>query len=149
MKIFNLQKYDFADKYIRRISEEPKKYYLTFTVKQNNICSSLSEISTNKMMHHISSGNIKINVTKKTVKYNTKLIIPIFFEKIDFGIIPQISLTKLVCPTFLKRKLFIQISKYLSKNKEFFFVIESKKSFNGCRVKKLKRKKRASFRVFK
>ena len=124
-------------------------YYLTIKIKQNNIFCLLSEIIKNKTILKLSSGNLKINISKKTLKYNSKIIIPYFINLIPKSVLSQIFLIKLISPSFLKRKIFLQISRYLKKNQRFFFFIDGKKSFNGCRVPKYKRKKRHKFRILK
>jgi hypothetical protein len=126
-----------------------KRYFLSFRLKQNNIFCFLGEVLTNTTFLKLSSGNLKINVSKKTLKFNTKKIIPYFFSLIPKSVINSIFLVSLTCPLFLRRKLFLQICKALKKTNKFFFIINGKKSFNGCRVAKYKRKKRHKFRILK
>jgi hypothetical protein len=126
-----------------------KLYYLSIRVRQNNIFCFVGEILTNRTIFKLSSGNLNINLSKKTLKFNSKKIIPHFFSLLSKNILNLIFLINLITPRFLKRRFFKQIGKFMKKTKHFFFLLNGKKSFNGCRVKKYKRKKRHKFRIFK
>lgn len=126
-----------------------KLYYLSIRVRQNNIFCFIGEILTNRTIFKLSSGNLNINLSKKTLKFNSKKIIPHFFSLLSKKILDSIFLINLITPRFLKRRFFKQIGKFLKKTKHFFFLLNGKKSFNGCRVKKYKRKKRHKYRIFK
>jgi hypothetical protein len=133
----------------KAISTQYKKkmYYLSVRLRQNNIFCFIGEILTNRTIFKLSSGNI--NLSKKTLKFNSKKIIPHFFSLLSKKILNSIFLVNLITPRFLKRRFFKQIGKFLKKTKSFFFLLNGKKSFNGCRVKKYKRKKRHKYRVLK
>jgi hypothetical protein len=57
-------------------------------------------------------------------------------------------LITIIAPKNLKKKIVNQIQKTLI-NKNIFIEVNEKKTFNGCRPKKQKRKKRKGLRIFK
>jgi len=127
-------------------------YTITIRMTQNNIFCYIGNIVTNKTILKLSSGNVKINITKKTLKFHSTRIIPYFFSLLRSKIIRSVINVNFIVPKSIKKKIFfLVLSKFkkLRKKKYFFklFVFRGKKCFNGCRAPKLKRKKRHKFRI--
>lgn len=148
IKLFEFKRFPNLKKTVS-IRSSKKMYYLSIRVRQNNVFCFIGEILTNRTVFKLSSGNLNINLSKKTLKFNSKKIIPHFFSLLSKNILNSIFLINLITPRFLKRRFFKQIGKFLKNTKHFFFLLNGKKSFNGCRVKKYKRKKRHKYRIFK
>ncbi len=123
---------------------------LTINVASNNIFCTLKNMDTNTMFHSVSSGSYKITVTKRSIRKNTKDIIESFFKDLqekNFNYTHSIAINLIAPSSFKKFILEILESQVLSKiNMDSFCYIDinSKKKFNGCRTKKLIRKKRMS-----
>ena len=130
-------------------------YVITIRITQNNIFCYVGDIVTGKTLLKLSSGNIKVNVTKKTLKYHSTRIIPYFFSLLKPKILNTTICVNFVLPKRLKRKIFYLVlakfKKGRAKKKMLFklFFFKGKKCFNGCRAPKLKRKKRHKYRILK
>ena len=123
-------------------------------MSQNNLFCYIGNIVTNKTVLKISSGNVKVNITKKTLKFHSTRIIPYFFSRLRTKTLKKIVSVSFTVPKALKKKIFFLVLSKLKKNtikKQFLklFFFHGKKCFNGCRAPKLKRKKRHKFRVLK
>lgn len=132
----------------------PSLYLITIRMTQNNIFCYIGNIATNKTLLKLSSGLVKINITKKTVKFHSSRIIPYFFSLLRPKMINYVIGINLIVPKTLKRKIFyLVLSKFKKvRTKKMFlklFFFSGKKCFNGCRAAKLKRKKRHKFRIYK
>jgi hypothetical protein len=129
-------------------------YTITVRMTQNNIFCYIGNIVTNKTLLKLSSGNVKINITKKTLKFHSTRIIPYFFSLLRSKMIRSVISVNFIVPKAIKKKIFfLVLSKFkkLRRKKYFFklFIFRGKKCFNGCRAPKLKRKKRHKFRILK
>ena len=138
-----------------KLGRIPSLYTITIRITQNNIFCYVGNIVTNKTLLKLSSGNVKINVTKKTLKYHSTRIIPYFFSLLKPKILNSTICVNFILPKTLKRKIFfLVLSKFkkvrLKKMMLFkLFFFKGKKCFNGCRAPKLKRKKRHKYRILK
>ncbi len=135
-------------------SASPALYLITIRMTQNNLFCYIGNVATNKTLLKLSSGIVKINITKKTLKFHSSRIIPYFFSLLRPKMINHVIGINLVVPKNLKRKIFFLVFSKFKKartKKMFFklFFFSGKKCFNGCRAAKLKRKKRHKFRIYK
>ena len=96
----------------------------------------------------LTAGIVKLKVSKKSLKYITKFIIKAFVKKIKKEIRKKNTILYISGPIKIRKRIIRQIRRYL-KYRNLLINILIKKSFNGCRAKKAKRKKRKGFRVFK
>ena len=55
-------------------------YTISIRMTQNNLFCYVGSAITNKTILKLSSGNVKINITKKTLKFHSTRIIPYFFS---------------------------------------------------------------------
>jgi len=129
-------------------------YSISIRMTQNNLFCYVGDIVTNKTLLKLSSGNVKINITKKTIKFHSSRIIPYFFSLLRRKMIKRVISVNFTVPKTLKRKIFFLVLSKLKKvrNKKKFlklFIFRGKKCFNGCRAPKLKRKKRHKYRILK
>lgn len=119
----------------------------------NNVFCSLKDVKLNKLLCRSSAGKYKIKVSKKSLKYASKLIITNFFKELKkrkiYFLTPLILV--LVAPSNLKKKTLLTILRLLKyiKNKRIMVFIKPKKVFNGCRVKKQIRKKQKRYAIYK
>ncbi len=129
-------------------------YLITIRIIQNNIFCFIGNIATGKTILKLSSGLVKLNITKKTIKFHSSRIVPYFFSLLPSRIINCAIGINLIVPQSLKRKIFFLILSKLKKvrGKKMFlklFFFSVKNCFNGCRAAKLKIKKRHKFRIYK
>lgn len=144
---------------INRFKELPYRscsslYFITIRMTQNNLFCYLGNIVTGRSLLKLSSGLVKVNVTKKTVKFHCSRIIPYFFSLLRRKTINSVIGINFIVPQALKRKVFfLALAKFKKvRTKKMFlklFFFSGKKCFNGCRSAKLKRKKRHKFRIYK
>lgn len=162
-------------KYFKRLKKAAKKYLKkTFSIKQkkfnklvafsikniiitfniciritpNNIFCVLRDNIKNQTVILVSGGLIKIKISKKKLKFINKLFIETFISKIEENVKGKTCLVKISGPKKIIRFVSKQIIKSLKKSKLLINVL-NKKVFNGCRAKKIRRKKRKGMRVFK
>lgn len=116
-------------------------------ITQNNIFLNLKSLKKKIILYSLTSGVKKIKISKKTLKFNSRMLLHLFITKIKSFKIEKILFINLVIPKYLRHTItqtFITRFRYLS----LYFFINPKKCFNGCRVKKIRRKKRRRFQVF-
>lgn len=119
----------------------------------NNVFCSLKDIKKNKLISSSSAGKYKIKVSKKRLKYASKVVITNFFKELkqkSVHFVKPIVLV-LVSPSNLRKRVILDVLKVLKyvKKKRIIVYIKPKKIFNGCRVKKQMRKKRKRFAIYK
>jgi ribosomal protein S11 len=122
------------------------KYIINIKITQNNIFCTLRHKK--KTLIILSSGVIKVKVSKKRLKFSYRFIIDKFIRNLKKFTKNTTSLITISGPITIKKKVLIRIINKLDKSK-FFININTKKSFNGCRPKKQKRKKIKGKRIFK
>jgi hypothetical protein len=121
---------------------------LIFRIKQNNLFVTLIHLKKQKVLKIWSCGLYKLNASKRQLRFIVNiLLIQIFkylhtkFSKVNFVLI-------LRGMSFIKKKVAHKIQIYL-RNRTYLLVSKSSKIFNGCRAKKIRRKKYKKFRVLK
>ena len=137
--------------YFRNILKFFKKInkYLILSIRltQNNIFCTLKN-SRKKTILIGSSGKYKIKTSKNKIKFSSSIVLKSFLKEIKSKISKNKVLINISGPKKLKKKIVYQLCQTI-KNKNMFININHKKSFNGCRPKKQKRKKRKGLRIFK
>jgi ribosomal protein S11 len=134
----------FNDLYKNQLKHFYKQIHIK--IKPNNIFCTLNDL--NKTLYTTSAGKCNLNTSKKTLKYNTKIILQSFLNNIKTYLDQDYFILNLTSP----KKLRIAVLKQLQntfKKKELIINIKNKKYFNGCRPAKKKRKKQKSLRIFK
>jgi len=122
------------------------KYKVFIKIKQNNIFCTFKNIINNRIILVASAGKLKINVSKKKVKFFQKKIILKFLKKLRFILARlkrRILHVEFIGPIRVRKKI-IRHFKMLKKKRKtltIFFIFKPLKMFNGCRPLKKKRKK--------
>ena len=125
------------------------KLKIFIRIRPNNIFCTLKNLKTNKIILNKSSGLYELQTSKNKLKYNIKIILQFFFKEIDkFFKKEKNILIEIIAGIRIRKKIF-QFLKQKMKKKNIILYIKKKKSFNGCRPKKKKRKKRQGLRIFK
>lgn len=137
---------------------------LTIRIKPNNVFCTLKNEIDNKVISG-SSTKYKIKMSKKTLRYNYKIVVRSFLEEAKKMLKSNSILVNVTSPKrvrkellrILKKKLLLK-QKSSSKNtddeeKQKFdavvFNFNAKKCFNGCRAKKKRRNKQRGLRIYK
>jgi len=120
---------------------------ISIRVARNNAFCTLISLKKEKTLFVYSSGKSKINLSKKKLKYFLNIFINKFFQKIKkYTKNWNNTIINLTVPK-KKRFKFLKLLKYNLKKKyeplkNVLININPKKCFNGCRAKKVMRKKR-------
>jgi ribosomal protein S11 len=122
---------------------------LNFRVTQNNVFCTLVDLVDNKFIETGSAGKYKVKVSKKTLKYNTKIIVGIFLKKIKSRLKKKHVIVNLIGSSRTRKPILNQIFDQLGIKTYLGASTSSKKCFNGCRPKKKKRKKQRGLKIFK
>lgn len=140
---------------------------LTIRIKPNNVfCTLRSEIDFRMVSG--SSTKYKVKMSKKTLRYNYKIIVKSFLEETKKDLKTRFLLICVTAPKRIRRELLRMLKKKLksrdkstSINKNIngneniksesilMFDFYAKKCFNGCRARKKKRNKQRGLRVYK
>lgn len=126
-------------------------YFLHLKICSNNIFCVLRE--KNKTIKICSSGKYNVKISKKNLRYNIKPVITFFFQEIKKKISSSDTFFLILTAPLRLRK---QILKFIfpkifedKKQRSFCVKVKEDKCFNGCRVRKKKRKKQKKLRLFK
>ena len=152
------------------VEKNCEKKTLTIRIKPNNVFCTLKNETSNKTISG-SSTKYKIKMSKKILRYNYKIIVRSFLQEIkkliksDFLIVHVTSPKRIRKELFriLKKKLIFkkksplnetEIETALSSDKKqgsmiVVYNFHARKCFNGCRVKKKRRKKQRGLRIYK
>ena len=105
-------------------------------------------MSDNDLDNVLSEIHDKIKVSKKRLKSSSYLFLKALFSFIKEKFKKKKLIIFLTSPRYLRRFIF---RRFFFKFKKYFliFCFDPKKCFNGCRVKKLKRKKYKKYRILK
>jgi hypothetical protein len=129
---------------------------LDIVVKPNNIFFGSKSSKFSKFTKILSASFFKTKITKKRIKKNLLPTISKFFFLLNKknSVKPyQFVVINLTIPTRLKKrflKLFKRsFFKKMFSKKRLIINIKAKKIFNGCSVKKQKKRKRKKFRILK
>jgi len=124
---------------------------IRLVIQQNNIF--LSCFSLKKKLKTKSATSFKIRISKKKLKSNSIYVLNKFFQLIEKKRhkISQYNHNIILCfnaPKYLRKHI---LRKFLInfQTKTILLNLLPKKSFNGCRVKKMRRRKYKKFRILK
>jgi ribosomal protein S11 len=139
-----------ADRYFQLTQDILLKATYTIVIKitPNNIFCTLKKTNTNKTLLVFSAGMLKINVSKKKLKFVSKIIITKFTKNLKSIINEKTLIIDISGPKKTKKTVLELLIMNLNENK-LIINFKEKKCFNGCREKKQRRKKRKGLRVFK
>lgn len=122
---------------------------ITIKITPNNIFCTHQNLQ-KKITNIVSSaGKYKLNVSKKALKFKSKIIIGKFIKELKRKVKKNTTIFILFYgPRRLISKIIKQFSCFTKKNK---IIIKKKelKCFNGCIPKKKRKKKRKGLRIFK
>lgn len=124
---------------------------LNIRLSQNNVFCTWQNLVTKKSILTRSAGRYNIKISRKKLRFNNKFIIKSFLSEVKkkVGIKKRTKfLIEIVCPIRLRKKLVKLLGKSFNRHL-FVLKFKEKKCFNGCRPKKLRRKKRKSFIISK
>ena len=122
---------------------------LNLRITQNNIFCTLTNLVDNKIFEVGSGGKYKVKISKKTLRYNSKIIIGTFLRKIKTHLQGKQFLINLIGPVRMRKPLLKQIFEQFNSKMSITVNLEPKKCFNGCRPKKKRRKKQRGLRIYK
>lgn len=150
--IFRIKSTIFKPKFLSIVKslKETKKIKMQINIKltPNNVFCTLRNLSNSKTLLARSSGSYKLNVSKKKLKFSNKLILNLFLKEVKMHIKNVLLIVQLSGPLKLRKVIIKQLSTQL-RAKELVIKTKELKCFNGCRVKKKKRKKQRSLKVYK
>ena len=143
---------------------------LTIRIKPNNVFCTLRG-RTNFRMISGSSTKYKVKMSKKTLRYNYKIVVKSFLEETKTRLDTNFLLVCVAAPKRIRRELLRMLKKKLVPKRRFgsarfkkgskaetksrysskilMFDFFARKCFNGCRVRKKKRNKQRGLRVYK
>ena len=145
------------------------KKILTIRIKPNNVFCTLKNLTSNRMISG-SSTKYKVKMSKKTLRYNYKIVIRSFLEETKKVLKTKFLFVCIIAPRRIRRDLLRILKKRLmfkpkkslklSTDEEgeeiirkcphlLMFDFYAKKCFNGCRARKKKRKKQRGLRIYK
>jgi len=128
--------------------KNPKRR-MSIYLKQNNIFCSLVNNKNNETLVTTSTGIEKHKITKKSIKFMLPIILYQFFKKINkYNFIKNSIIINITCPKIYKKNFLKNLNKYCKKI-NIFINFYNKKCFNGCQVKKQKRKKQKGWKILK
>lgn len=140
--------------FLRRVKKSnlTKYSFLTFHVYPNNVFCTLKKLNDSKftLLNTASSGKYKIKLSKKSLRRKTKFVIISFLKELKRKKLELSKFVgiKLIAPVKQKKAIIKMLAGEL-RRKNYIFEVVGKKVFNGCRAKKMIRKKRRYFRKFK
>lgn len=122
---------------------------LNFRIAQNNVFCTMEDVRSGQILEVGSAGKYKIKVSRKTLRYNSKIIIGTFLRKIQKRLQNELILLALISPARMKKPIIKQVFTQSGIKTPITVDVNTKKCFNGCRPKKKRRKKRTGLRIFK
>lgn len=128
-----------------------KKFTICLTVKvtSNNIFCTLRNVIKNNILMTASSGKYNIKVSRKKLRHTFKPVLTSFFQEIKTKILVKDLFVVLIAPIKLRKQILKFIYPKILHNKNLIIKVKEKKCFNGCRVKKKKRKKQKGLKLWK
>jgi ribosomal protein S11 len=132
-----------------KIKTKKKKIinYLYLKITSNNIfCTLTRKIIKEKknLVFKLSSGVLKVKISRKRIKFASKVVISLILKKYLPVIKKNLLLINISVPKNVKKFVISFLSQKLLKHKrkKWLLNIEHKKCFNGCRYSKRRRLKR-------
>lgn len=147
------KKYDFLKKSVIAMQNPYYRFYIKVT--SNNIFATLQKINTLKNFNLIlftKSAKMQINskITKRKINFLSKLYIESLISEIEKHLIPNsLFFINIIAPV-KSRVIFLETLLKMSSEIYFFILLNKKyKCFNGCKARKLIKKKRKYNALFK
>lgn len=128
---------------------ENVKLKVFIRVRPNNIFFTLKDIELDTVLANKSAGLYKIQVSKKSLRYNVKILLQFFFKDIENYFKKEKNFLVEIIAGIKIRRLIIKFLKQKVRKKNMILILKEKKCFNGCTPPKKKRKKRLGLRIFK
>jgi hypothetical protein len=119
-------------------------YTIDIKITPNNIFCILKNYNTTLIL--LTAGILKLKLTKRKLKFVCKLLITKFIKNLKKNLQDKTTFLNISGPIKLVQKVIIQFSNEFNAS-SFIVNIKNKKSFNGCRSKKIRKKKRKGLRV--
>jgi ribosomal protein S11 len=146
--LFKNDKYFLNKKSNLFFYKEKINYMIDIKITPNNMfCCLKTGNSTKQTLILLSAGILKLNISKKKLKFASKYIMQKFLKNLRI-IRKKYIFLNVKGPAKIKKYIVKQIITSLKHSKLLINICENK-SFNGCRPKKIKRKKRKGFRILK
>ena len=126
------------------------KFHLVIRLTPNNVFCSFINLKKNKTLFISSAGIYKLNVSKKTLNFNNKIIIQNFLDEVKkiLFLTKKFLLVTIYGPLNIRTSILTQLSKNL-KGIKLIIKVKEMKVFNGCRPSKQRRKKQTGLKIFK
>lgn len=123
--------------------------YIFIRLTQNNIFITFFNFITKKIIKKMSCGRMRLKSSKKKIKFNLNIILNKINSLIKkyFYFVKNV-IFKIIAPRYFKKKIYKFFFFSINYNSHIIYIFDSNKAFNGCRVKKKRRKKRNFFRIF-
>ena len=118
-------------------------------VRPNNVFCTLKNLNSGKILINRSSGIYNLQISKKKLKYNIKMMLQFFFKDIEIFYKREKNILIEVTCGVKVRKQIIKFLKQKIRKKNIVLQLNEKRCFNGCKPPKKKRKKRMGLRIFK
>jgi ribosomal protein S11 len=132
------------------IFESSRKFrvnlFAVIRVTPNNIFCTLFELRSGKILYVLSAGKLKIKISKKGLKFSSKIIIQSFINRLRKYPRKHPLFVRLVGPIKIRKQILRQITPLVAMRRTVITVKENK-PFNGCRPSKKKRQKRKGLKV--
>jgi len=123
-------------------------YLLILRIKQNNLFVTLLNLRTNKTRKIWSCGLYKLNASKRQLKFVINILLVQIFKYLKKKFRNATFVIIIRGMAFIKKKVVRKI-RFFFRKQMYLLVLKSSKIFNGCRAKKIRRKKYKKFRVLK
>jgi ribosomal protein S11 len=137
---------------------------ITIRIKPNNVFCTFVNRANRKTISG-TAAKYKVKMSKKALRYNYKLILKSFLKETKRFLKSKRVFISVTSPRKIRRELLRTLKTRLLRRKKFarkasgktiryspdflLFRFNSKKCFNGCRVRKKRRKKQRGLRIYK
>ena len=124
-----------------------KSFIINIKITSNNVFCTLKNKA--KTLYILSAGKSVVkNLSKKTLRYKSQLIIKEFLKNIKPFLIKNHFLINIEGTKKIRSLTLKNLSHYF-KNKKTIINVNLKKCFNGCKPPKKRRKRQKGLRIFK
>lgn len=120
-------------------------------VTSNNIFCTILQKPQNSIIYVGSVGKYKLKTSQRKMKFTLKVIMKLFYSKINTLLTNEISsiFIEIVAPLKVRKLLIKGLSFFKKKKKNIILSIKPKKCFNGCIPPKKIRKRKRKMRILK
>jgi ribosomal protein S11 len=152
LRLLFRKKFIFLNSLFQAVANRKEIFFaskLNFRITQNNIFCTLVDLVDGKILEVGSAGKYKVKVSKKTLRYNTKMLVSIFLKKIKSRMQKKHIIVSLIGSLRVRKPILKQVFNQFGIKTSITASVNSKKCFNGCRPKKKRRKKQRGLKIFK